>query len=163
MKPHNHYEAAFEDFLLRRGCAFVAVDEARRAAFRDARIKSFDFILYSESGPNWLVDVKGRRWTGRGRRWENWVTQPDLDGLEQWQTVFGEGFRGLLVFAYGIESAAQPPAELLHAFRGRSYVFTGVPLHDYRLHARLRSPKWETLTVPSAEFARCVRPLADWL
>ncbi len=100
MKPHIHYEAAFEDYLRSQQIPFVAVDEAKRAAFRDAKLKSFDFIVYSANTTNWLVDVKGRRWaTRKGHRkpaWENWVTEADLEGLQQWQEVFGAGFRALL-------------------------------------------------------------------
>src|SRR5262245_65310849 len=104
VKRHIHYESAFEDFVRARQVPYVAVDEARRAAFRDAQLKSFDFIVYSQRETNWLADVKGRRWAQRGRAsrpaWENWVTQNDLDGLTQWQQVFGGGFRSILVFAY---------------------------------------------------------------
>lgn len=167
MKPHVHYEAAFEDYLRGRQIPFVAVDEAKRAAFRDARLKSFDFIVYSASNTNWLVDVKGRRWVRRRNQrkpaWENWVTQADLDGLEQWERVFGADFRALLVFAYWLQPEADPPAEIVHAFRGECYVFAGVPLGEYCSHARMRSPKWGTVNMPAAEFARHVRPLADWV
>lgn len=166
MKAHVRYEAAFEDYLRCEHIPYVAVDECRRTAFRDARLKSFDFIVYSQSQTNWLVDVKGRRWATRGHvrpTWENWVTESDLTGLEQWQEVFGEGFRALLVFAYSIEGDGQPPPQIVHLFQDRRYVFAGVPLDEYRLHARLRSPKWATVAVPVREFARCVRPLTDWL
>lgn len=165
MKRHVHYEAAFQQYLQDRQVPYVAVDEARRAAFRDARLKSFDFIVYAASQSNWLVDVKGRRWTGRnGRgRWENWITQADLDGLRQWETVFGGGFRALLVFAYQIPPDQSPPPEVLHAFRDGRYVFAGVPLEEYRLHARTRSPKWGTINLSTADFARCVRPVGQWL
>lgn len=167
MKRHVQYEAAFEDHLLRRRIPFVAVDEARRASFRDVALKSFDFIVYSSSGDNWLVDVKGRRWTARcgsGRRaWENWVTLADLEGLDRWAEVFGDGFSALLVFAYRIPPDSQPPPEIVHEFRGERYVFAGVPAAEYRRHARLRSPKWGTVNVPTRRFAEHVRPLADWL
>lgn len=167
MKQHVHYEAAFENYLRSRQIPYVAVDEAKRAAFRDAKLKSFDFIVYSSGDANWLVDVKGRRWAARqGQRkpsWENWVTQADLDGLQQWETVFGVGFRALLVFAYGLQTEAEPPAEVVHRFRDERYVFAGVPLEVYRMHARVRSPKWGTVNMPTAEFARHVRPLAEWL
>ena len=167
MKSHVHYESAFEDFLQTRQIPYVAVDEAKRAAFRDAKLKSFDFIVYSSRSTNWLVDVKGRRWATRKSSvkptWENWVTQDDLDGLVQWQQVFGNDFRGLLVFAYLLKTEAEPPEEILHSFRGQRYVFAGVPLEDYRVHARVRSPKWGTVNLPVREFARHVRPLADWL
>jgi hypothetical protein len=166
VKSHVHYEAAFEDYLRRRQIPYVAVDESKRAAFRDAKLKSFDFIVYSSTQTNWLVDIKGRRWVSRGHArpaWENWVTEADLAGLQQWQDVFGAGFRGLLVFGYWIEADGRPPPQVVHEFREQRYVFAGVPLDEYRLHARLRSPKWATLNIPVREFARHVRPLADWL
>lgn len=166
MKAHNHYEAAFEDFLRARHIPYVAVDEAKRAAFREVQLKSFDFIVYSERSANWLTDIKGRRWSagGSGRRsWENWVTQADLDGLAQWQEVFGIGFRALLVFAYGIGDAEGPPREIVHAFRGERYVFAAVALEDYARHARVRSPKWGTVNMPTADFVRHIRPIDDWL
>jgi len=167
MKLHVHYEAAFEDYLRTRQIPYVAVDEAKRAAFRDAKLKSFDFIVYSQRDANWLVDIKGRRWAARKPHsrpaWENWVTQVDLDGLAQWQEVFGPGFRALLVFAYGLQADGAPPPEVVHAYRGRQYVFAAVPLDEYQMHARLRSPKWGTVNLATAEFARRVRPVAEWL
>ena len=165
VKAHVHYEAAFEDYLQKGQIAYVAVDEAKRAAFREARLKSFDFIVYAHDATNWLVDIKGRRWATRRNQskptWENWVTQADLDGLEQWEQVFGSGFAALFVFAYLIEERTPPPAEIVHLFRDNSYVFVGVPLAEYRLHARLRSPRWGTVNIPAAEFARYARPLGE--
>ncbi len=167
MKSHVHYEAAFEDYLRGRRIPYVAVDEAKKASFRDAQLKSFDFIVYSTGQTNWLIDIKGRRWHARrpgGKpTWENWVTQEDLDGLRRWEEVFGAGFAGLLVFAYCLQSDGQPPAEIVHTFRDQRYVFAGVPVADYAAQARLRSPKWGTVNVPTAAFAQAVRPIADWL
>lgn len=165
MKTHIHYEAAFEDYLQKHQIAYVAVDEAKRSAFRDAKLKSFDFIVYARETTNWLVDIKGRRWATRRRQgkptWENWVTQADLDGLNQWEEVFGPNFAALFVFAYLIEEAYDPPTEITHPFRDGRYVFVGLPLAEYRVHARLRSPKWGTVNMPTGEFARRARPLAQ--
>jgi hypothetical protein len=172
MKRHIHYECAFEDFVRVRQVPYVAVDEARRAAFRDAHLKSFDFIVYSQRQTNWLADVKGRRWAPRGSSarpvWENWVTQNDLDGLTQWQGVFGTGFRALLVFAYWLDPQfvgpdRSPPGEVVHEFRGGRYVFVGVPADEYSCHARVRSQRWGTVNLPRAEFVRLVRPMEQWL
>lgn len=167
MKDHVHYEAAFEDYLRARQIPYVAVDEARKALFRDTKLKSFDFIVYSAGGCNWLADVKGRRWAPRrtsGRpSWENWATQADLDGLVQWEQVFGDGFRAMLVFAYWIDHSLAVPPEIAHSFRGQQYVFVCAPLADYRAQARTRSPKWGTVHLPVAEFSRLVRPAAELL
>lgn len=166
MKAHVHYESAFEDYIRARGIPYVAVDEAKRAAFRDAKLKSFDFIVYS-AGPRWLVDVKGRRWASRkagGKpAWENWVTQADLDGLTQWEDVFGAGFSALLVFAYWLPTESTAPPELLHRYCDEQYVFVGVPLREYCDHAKLRSPKWGTVNVSTRVFATMARPFAEYL
>lgn len=167
MKAHIQYEAAFDHYLRGRGLPHIPVDEARRAAFRDARLKSFDFIVYAEHGSNWLVDVKGRRWGRRNGRtatgWENWVTTADLDGLVQWETVFGAGFAALLVFAYRLDTDEEPLPELVHVYRDARYVFAGVPVADYRLHARVRSQRWGTVYMPRSEFAQRVRPISHWV
>ncbi len=168
VKRHVHYEAAFEDYLRVHRLTYVAVDEAKRAAFREAQLKSFDFIVYGAHGGGWLADIKGRRWaTRRGSArptWENWVTQADLDGLVQWQEVFGVGYAAVLIFAYSIDAALpQPPAEVVHRFGEKSYVFAGVPLDVYVKHARLRSPRWGTVNLPVRDFAACVRPVAELL
>ena len=44
---------------------YVAVDEAKKALFANAQLKSFDFVVYSKNGPNLLVDVKGRKCRNR--------------------------------------------------------------------------------------------------
>ena len=75
-----HYEAAFEAFLRHRGIPYVAVDEAKKALFANAKLKSFDFVVYSKSGPNLLIDVKGRQHRDRtGRKtFECWTTERDV-------------------------------------------------------------------------------------
>src|SRR3954464_14138567 len=89
-----HYEAAFEAFLRSRGIPYVAVDEAKKALFANAKLKSFDFVVYSKTGPNLLLEVKGRqapdRAGGQGGRkgFETWTTQRDVEDLMQWEQVF---------------------------------------------------------------------------
>ncbi len=51
----------FGAMLRASGLPHVAVDEAKRAVFRDAKLRAFDFIVYAETGPNWLVYVGPRR------------------------------------------------------------------------------------------------------
>jgi hypothetical protein len=134
----------------------VAVNEARRARLAETTLKSLDFIVAAPPWGQLLVDVKGRRWPGpgeRGRRWENWVTQDDLDSLAQWEQVFGAGYRGLIVFAYDLP-ALRRSAETADAFawRGRDYAFFGVWASDYRQAMRTRSPRWDTVWLPSQPF-----------
>lgn len=162
-KRRQHYEAAFEDCLRAKGWPYVAVDEARKTLFADVRLKSFDFLVYSESGRNLLVDVKGRKFpdpaAGRGRgstrAWENWITRDDVDGLSRWEQVFGDGFHAVLVFAYWLQGPPQrSPFEDVHIFRGRFYAFVGLTLAEYVSEARPRSRRWRTLGVSSGRFSR---------
>jgi hypothetical protein len=164
----NHYEAAFEEYLRSRGVAYVAVDEARRSVLSDgASLKSLDFIVSAPGATAWLVDVKGRRFPSgddQKQYWKNWSTRDDLESLARWESLFGENFRGLFVFAYDILGDRAPlPAEQLFECRGRLYGFVAVPLTEYAGSAHLISPRWDTLAMPSADFRRIARPLEELL
>lgn len=167
-----HYEAAFEDYLRAKGWPYVAVDEAKRAIFAGSSIKSFDFLVYSQSGPNLLVDVKGRKFpdslsgAGRGasRAWENWVTRQDVQGLAEWQNVFGRDFVAVLVFAYWLQGPPQRgPFNDVHLFKQRHYAFVGIDLESYAASAKARSDKWQTLAMPSGLFAQQARDIGEFL
>lgn len=158
-----HYEAAFEDYLRAKGWPYIAVDEAKKTIIGNAAVKSFDFLVYSQSGPNLLVDVKGRKFpdriTGKKRgslrTWENWITQDDVEGLTQWQGVFGEGFQAMLVFAYWLQGSPQrSPFEDVHMFRKKHYAFVAVGIEDYVSAAKPRSAKWQTISIPSEQFEK---------
>jgi len=160
----NHYEAAFEEFLRSKGLPYVAVDEAKRSVLADGRsIKSLDFIVSSLGEITWLVDVKGRRFpSGDETRqyWKNWSPREDLESLGQWESLFGESFRGLFVFAYNIVGDRAPlePEELFE-HRGALYGFVGIRLCEYVELARPISPSWDTVAMPTADFRRLARPL----
>src|ERR1700712_286890 len=115
-----HYEAAFEAFLRNKGVPYVAVDEAKKALFSNAKLKSFDFVVYSKNGPNLLIDVKGRSMrtsaSGKsGSSLQTWATQQDVDDLIQWQQVFGDGFKAVLLFVYWIDAPLIPePSMFVH-------------------------------------------------
>ena len=163
-----HYEAAFEAFLRSKGIPYVAVDEAKKALFSSAKLKSFDFVVYSKNGPNLLVDVKGRQMrnrgagAARGRGCETWATEQDVADLMQWEQVFGDGFRAMLMFIYWIEAPLTPEAGMFE-HRDRWYWLMGVDLAEYRNHMRRRSVKWETVCLPAEDFRSLARPIESWL
>ena len=70
------------------GLPYVAVDEAKRAVFRDAKLRAFDFIVYAETGANWLVYVGQRR-------------KPIVEAMRGWETTFGDGFKALFAVFRG--------------------------------------------------------------
>jgi hypothetical protein len=166
MDRGNHYEAAFEAYLQWHRLGYVAVDESRRAVLGEEPVKSLDFIVFGPNGSRLVVDVKGRRFpTGSARKprrvWECWTTQDDLDSLERWADLSGSDYRGLLVFAYHVLTPVRLPddTEDLWTWRGRRYLLRAVGAADYRRHARVRSPRWGTVTLPHAVFRDLVRPL----
>lgn len=169
MSRHGgHYEPALADYLRSQGVPFVGVDEARRSIFHGAKIKSFDFLVYPPNGRTWLVDVKGRKFpyasNGARRYWENWVTQADLDGLRQWEAVFGSGFEGLFVFAYQLSGdPARWPTLSIHPFEGQHYAFYGISQATYRQHCRQRSERWKTVSLPTPLFRQLAVPIARHL
>lgn len=161
----NHYEAAFEAYLRRWGLPYVAVDEAKRSVLGNGEsIKNLDFIVSQPGACTWLVDVKGRRFpSAEDQYWKNWSTRDDLTSLAQWESLFGEGFCGLLVFAYLIVGDRAPlAAEQLFEFRDGLYGFVGVTLADYAAHCRQISPRWDTVAMPTADFRRLARAVDEW-
>lgn len=165
---NNHYEAAFEAYLRHQGIPYVAVDESRRALFAEVRLKSLDFIVYSQHSRNLLVDVKGRRFPSGGKRsrrlWESWVPAEDIESLGRWEEVFGSDFHAVLAFAYNITEERY--LGLFHdrfEHRGRQYGFVGVRLEDYRGNMKTRSPKWGTVSLPSRVFREHARAFQSFL
>lgn len=172
MQRRIHYEAAFEDYLRAKGWPYVAVDETKKAIFAGAKLKSFDFLVYSSGGPNLLVDVKGRKFPdgitglkrGASRAWENWITRDDVEGLGEWEKVFGKDFAAVLVFAYWLQGPPQRcPFNDVHLFREKHYAFLGIRLADYVTAARPRSVKWQTLAMPAGDFSKQASDIADFL
>lgn len=163
-KGGRHYEQAFEDFLAAEGIPYVPVTIAQRTAFQAAHIKSFDFVVWPHDGPNWLVDIKGRTAVKSGRL-ENWVTDGDLEGLCQWQEVFGTGFVGILVFVFLVEEPAnwRHQHAPLHAWQGDSYSFWAIAVEDYRRLAKVRSARWKTYTIAADVFEEAAEPVGKWL
>ncbi len=163
-----HYDQAFEHYLRSKSIPYVAVDEAKRAISggrTSTTLKSFDFVVYSEGGANLLVDVKGRKHSGRSSRsLDNWVTRADVTGLSQWEGIFGQGFEGAFAFLYWCDR--QPPDALFHEifeFGGRWYAVLAVKLTDYQACMKQRSPRWDTVNIPAEDFNRLAQPLYELL
>ncbi|MGI9013646.1 MAG: HYExAFE family protein [Phycisphaerales bacterium] len=144
-------------------------------------VKSFDFVVYHASGRRLIVDIKGRRWrpssrtvrcrtassrigdrpAQRLRGLENWVTQDDVDGLRQWQRLFGPGYEAVLVFAYACqEQPADGVFEEVFSFRDQWYGLLEISIDAYARAMQPRSGRWSTWTVPRAEFAAISRPFS---
>jgi hypothetical protein len=169
MDRGNHYEAAFEAYLHWHGLGYVAVDETRRALLGDTPVKSLDFIVFGEGGARLVVDVKGRRFPGGPARkprrvWECWSTRDDIDSLQRWAELSGPDYQGLLVFVYHLLPSVELPdnTEDLWTWRGRRYLLRAVPVEEYRRRMVVRSPRWGTVGLSSADYRALVRPLSRY-
>lgn len=163
-KRSNHYDVAFEQFLRLLRRPYVAVDETRRALFRDSSLKSMDFVVYSQSEHNLLIDVKGRRFPEGTSTWENWTMSEDIDSLLEWENVFGNGFRSMLVFAYQLKSPSDYEKHTLSwEFKQGRYAFYGVWTSDYAQAMKVRSPSWQTVNLPAHEYRKLRQPILSVL
>ncbi len=166
--PVNHYEKAFENWLIDNRIKFTAIDQSKRAAFGKVKLKSFDFLLYRKDKPVIIAEVKGRIFKGTSfeqlRRFECWVLADDVEGLLQWQKVFGDGHEAYFIFAYNIENIdVDFDGKGVYELAERRYVFTAIRLDDYRRFMKLRSPKWRTVTLGAEDFRRCAIELEQLL
>jgi len=129
------------------------------------KLKSFDFVVYSQNGRNLLVDVKGRKHSGKtGRSLQNWVTRDDVDCMKRWAGIFGADFEPAFAFLYWCES--QPPDALFHevfVYNHRWYALLALRLADYTQHMTPRSQRWDTVSMPAATFGQLAEPLAGLL
>ncbi len=166
----NHYERAFESWLIDNHIQYVTVDEQKRAELPASirsteasglcKFKSFDFLLYPNNQQAIIAEVKGRSFKGTSfaklAGFECWVTAEDIDGLTKWQEVFGQGHSAIFVFAYKIENIdVDFDGREVYDFAANRYMFFAVKLDDYREFMKQRSPKWQTVTLPADKFRQC--------
>jgi hypothetical protein len=79
--------SGLEAHLREKGWPYVAVDEAKKAIFSGSNIASFDFLVYSTTGPNLLVLIVTRR-----------PTPAQVEQMRQWETTFGKDFLTAFTF-----------------------------------------------------------------
>ena len=156
----NHYERAFESWLIDNRIEYVRADEHKRAVSARRKVKSFDFLVHPRRGPAIIAEVKGRSFRGasleRLTGFECWVTGEDVEGLARWQEALGGGHEAAFIFAYKVEKIDVDfdGREVLE-FGGRRYIFFCIKLDDYRAHMKRRSPKWGTVTLAAEKFRQC--------
>jgi len=164
----NHYERAFQNWLIDNRIQYIAVDEHKRAAFAHCKVKSFDFLVYPATGQIIIAEVKGRKFKGASLAklagFECWVTAEDVDGLVKWQQVFGAGYQAVLVFVYKIENIdVDFDGRDVFDFDTDRYIFFTVKLDKYRSFMKRRSPKWQTVTLPADKFRKCAVQISELL
>ena len=164
----NHYERAFENWLIDHHIPYVRSDEHRRLGPSGETVKNFDFLLRPRPGRNVIVEVKGRTFDGTTLAdltgLECWVTTDDLKSLQLWNEALGADHEAVFVFAYrvtrpDVDFDGHEPLN----FGPDRYVFFCVRLDDYLEHMKRRSPKWHTVTLAADDFRRCATGLSAFL
>ena len=163
----NHYERAFENWLIDNQIQYTSIDEHEQAAFADCRVKSFDFLVYPE-GHKIIAEVKGRKFKSTSLEkmtgFECWVTAEDIDGLTKWRQILGSDYQAVFVFAYKVENIDVDFDGIdVFEFDANRYMFFIVQLDDYRSFMKRRSPKWQTVTLPADKFRQCAVQINDML
>lgn len=164
----NHYEKAFQNWLIDNQVKYIAVDEQKRAALGRFKIKSFDYFLTPKTSYTIIAEVKGRKFKGislaKLTGFECWVTTDDIDGLAGWQEVFGDSHIAAFIFAYKIENIdVDFDGRSVYEFDGNRYMFFCIRLNDYCRFMKTRSPKWKTVTLPAEEFRKCAVQIQNLL
>ena len=78
------------------------------------------------------------------------------------EELLGPAATGHLVFAYNVVGDRAPlPPEELFVFRGSLYGFIAVRLDHYSTFATQLSARWDTVSIPTAQFRALARPLRE--
>jgi hypothetical protein len=164
----NHYERAFEGWLIDHRVEYLRADEHRRLGTSRESVKNFDFLLCARSGQRLIVEVKGRTFHGTNLAdmtgLECWVTLDDVAGLRMWQQALGSDHQAVFVFAYRLANVdVELDGRETLVLDDERYVFFCLPVDDYHPNMKRRSLKWQTVTLPAEAFRRHARELKELL
>ncbi|MCS7167616.1 MAG: HYExAFE family protein [Gemmatales bacterium] len=166
MDGGNGYEKAFVAWLRHQGLMYFFIDETHRQHLTGQGVKSPDLVVRSFDGRDLVVDVKGRRYPGGNthkprRVWERWCTRSDCHSLLRWSEALHA--QGVLVFVYHIRAPSDEvyPAWLeIWSWHKKIFGLCGVRVERYMEHMKLRSPKWDTVSLPMEAFRQLAEPVS---
>ena len=73
------FRETVERYLRDQGVPYINVDEAKKALFAGAKLRSFHFVVYRPDSLNWLL-------------WAAQLRKESRQDLVEWQKIFGDGF-----------------------------------------------------------------------
>ncbi|MHC4525754.1 MAG: HYExAFE family protein [Planctomycetota bacterium] len=169
--PSNLYEQAFSCFLSENKIPYIWVEQSKRPDFFDSAIKNFDFLLYPDSQSPVLIELKGRTFKGQSlselKGLDGWATFEDIQALSQWLEQFRydtPAAQAYLVFAFNFSNIdVETDGRDIYDWVGRRYLFLAIGLEQYAAAMKIRSPKWQTVTLHADDFRRLANPISDVL
>ena len=164
----NHYERAFENWLIDNSIKHLTIDQTKKAEFSRAKIKSFDFLLYPNDDRIIIAEIKGRKFTGTSlanlTSLESWVTVDDCLGLSRWAKKLGQKHISVFIFAYKFENIdVDFDGRGVFHFGDDRYIFFCFGLDDYCSNMKTRSPKWRTVNLSADNFRKLAIPAEQFL
>jgi hypothetical protein len=167
----NLYEQAFECFLTENKIPFVWVDQSKRPEFFESSVKNFDFLLYPDSEHPVLVELKGRTFKGDSlaglKGLDGWATFEDVQALSQWLIRFRKdspAAQAFFVFAFRFANIdVETDGMGVYDWAEKRFLFLAIPLEKYAAAMKIRSPKWQTVTLPAEDFRQWAMPIDAFL
>ncbi|MHC4386144.1 MAG: HYExAFE family protein [Planctomycetota bacterium] len=163
----NIYEQAFESYLAENKIPFIWVDQSKRPEFFESSVKNFDFLVYPETKSPILIELKGRTFKGDSlaglKGLDGWTTFEDVQSLSQWLDYFCRDFpdtKAFFVFVFqfaniDVETDGWP----VYDWGDKRFLLLAIPLEHYRDCMKVRSPKWQTVTLLAEDFRRWTMPV----
>ncbi len=153
----NHYGRAFAEFLKDNSVKYIPVNAKKKKLFAKNSIKNFDYVFYSLGNKPYIAKIKGRKFKGKTfthmENLQNWVPESDIEGLKQWSKILGDEQTSVIVFVYCFEKTkVETDGKKIYEFENKKYAFITIKLENYCRCMKIRSKKWNTVSVPAAEF-----------
>ncbi|HOK96884.1 MAG TPA: HYExAFE family protein [Anaerohalosphaeraceae bacterium] len=167
----NIYEQAFKFWLEENHIPFVQINQTKRLSGSTIGVKNFDFLLNPAASSPILAEVKGRTFHGKSlaglKGLDCWTTLEDVQALSHWQQVFvSETQKAQAVFVFvfqlkqiDIETDGWPIYDCLE----RRFLLVAISVHAYLRQMKPRSGRWNTVTLPAADFRRHAVPAGKLL
>ena len=167
----NLYEQAFACYLTENKLPFVWIDQSKRPEFRSGPVKNFDFLVNPESDGPILIELKGRTFKGTSlaglKGFDGWATFEDVQSLSHWRQLFRKdtpAATAFFVFAFRFANIdIETDGWGAYDYSSERFLFLAIPLDKYAEAMKIRSPKWQTVTLPAEDFRQSVMPIEEIL
>ena len=167
----NLYEQAFECFLAENKLPFIWIDQSKCLEFQNCHVKNFDFLISPNTDSPILVELKGRTFKGTSlaglKGLDGWATFEDVQSLSHWLDQFQKDApltQAVFVFAFRFANIdIETDGWCVYDYSGEQFLFLAIPLQKYAETMKIRSPKWQTVTLPAEDFRQWALPIEEML